>query len=536
MSTLVVAVFVPLLFGCSERATEAEPDRPEAVLKRGNGGEPGTLDPARAVDIHAFNILGDLYEGLVTVAADGSLVPGAALRWQHDDTLTRFEFELRDDALWSTGEPVTAMDFVRGLRRLADPATNAPYAPMLANVRGFAEIEAGNADAATLGVSAIDARTLVIELARPGHTLLDVLAMPMAAPVHASIRDGARFDDPESFVGNGPYRLAARRPNDRIRLEANPHHRAASQLGFCAVEYLPVVEPTTELNLFRADELDITQTIPPQQIEFLRERLPGALRIAPQLGVYFIAFDTTEPALANRELRAALSMAIDRPALVALLGRGEQPAWDLLPPGLLDADTAYDWAALDDEARRAQARGKLAGAIGDAPPPTVRLVFDAGDVHERIALAVSDMWRDTLGVETVLDKREWAYFLDTRDRREDWDAMRYAWFADYADAASFLGMFRSGSEHNLPGIADPDYEAALAAAAAATDAAARDAALASAARRANASYAYAPLYFYVSKHLVRPGISGFVDNALDRHPSRFMKPANGAAGCGRHGD
>lgn len=525
--TLVVAVSA-----CGRGPEPAQNADAETVLRRGNGGEPGTLDPTRADDAHAFNVLGDLYEGLVTRAADGSLQPGAAASWQHDKTRRRFEFTLREDARWSTGEPVTADDFARGLRRLADPATNAPFASLLAAVSGFDAVQAGDAPPSALGVMARDARTLVIALDAPGHTLLDTLALPVAAPMHASMADGTGFADPERFVGNGPYRLASYRTNDRIRIEANPYHRDASRLGYCHIEFLPVVNPATEVTMYRAGELDLTQTLPPQQVATLRERMPDAVRIAPQLGVYFMAFDTTEPALASRDLRRALSLAIDRPALTRMLGRGEQPAWQLLPPGLLASTATNDPAQLSDDARRTQAREALRQALGDAPAPTLRLVFDAGDVHERIALAVADMWRDVLGIETALDKREWAYFLETRGNRADWDVMRYAWFADYPDAASFLSMFETGSEHNLPGFELPAYDEALSNARMAANDTAREQALRTAAQAFDAAYAVAPLYYFVSKRLVRPGLSGYEDNLLDRHPSRYLTPAGAApAGC-----
>lgn len=528
---LVITVIWSGLASCGGESQGTARDAASRTLARGNGGEPGTLDPARAVDIHAFNVLGDLYEGLVTIGSDGAITAGAAARWQADVTLRRFEFELRADARWSTGETVTAADFVRGLRRLVDPETNAPYASLFANISGFASVQAGDAPPSALGVRAQGPRTLIIELDAPGHTLLDVLAMPVAAPVHASNAVAGGFDDAARFVGNGAYQLATYRRNDRIALTANPHHRDVGRLGYCRIEFLPVVDPVTEVMMYRAGDLGLTHSLPPRQVADLRKRLPDAVRIAPQLGTYFLALDLTEPALANRDLRMALSMAVDRHALVAMLGRGEQPAWGLLPPGLVD-DDAYPWHTLGDAERRDQARTALQRALGDNDVPELRLVFDAGDVHERIALTVSDMWRETLGLETTLDKREWGYFLDTRQQRSEWDAMRYAWFADYADAASFLSMFREGSEHNLPGFADASFEAALDRARAAATSGVRAGALSDAATRIDDTYALIPLYHYVSKRLVRPDITGFTDNLLDRHPSRFLAPEGASErGC-----
>ena len=155
-----------------------------AVVVRGNGGEPGTLDPARADDIHAFNILADLYEGLVTESADGRLLPGVAESWSVSDDGLAYTFLMNRSARWSDGTPVTATDFVRGFQRVAAPETASAYAYLLEPIKGMAEALAGNISPDQIGVRAVDDHTLIIELARPTNYLLSLLAMPVTYPAH----------------------------------------------------------------------------------------------------------------------------------------------------------------------------------------------------------------------------------------------------------------------------------------------------------------------------------------------------------------
>ena len=509
-----LALALVAIAGCAR-----QPDHD--VLRRGNGGDPGTLDPSLAEDVHAFAVLGDLYEGLVAPGPDGTIVPGVAESHSVSRDGLRYDFRLRADARWSDGSPVVAGDFVRRIRDVAAPGSTSAYGFLLAPISNFDAVSAGRLPADSLGVEALDRHTLRLTLDRPAPQLMSVLTMPVAYPMHAAARrDGAT---PGAAPGNGAYRLVAWQPGDVLRLERNPRYWNADSVAIEQVEYYPIVEPAAELNLYRARELDITHTVPPASLERLREERPGELRIAARLALYYVALDLGEPPLDKQPLREALSMAVDREAIARMLGRGEKPAYGLVPAGVPGySPVRYDWRSARDEDRKRLARDRLAAAgIEPADLPPLRLVYDDGDVHERVALAVAGMWQDVLGLEVELDKREWKRFLETRARRDEWDAMRFSWFGDYEDPATFTELFRSGSDQNLPGYDSAAYDALLDRATTA-DGAARASLLASAERRFLDDYPIVPLYFYVSKHLVSPRVRGFEDNALDRHPSRFL--------------
>lgn len=531
---LNVAISAGWLFLCTgcERSSEnlaaSSTGEVSATLIRGNGGEPQTLDPSRADDVHAFNILYDLYEGLVSEAEDGSLAPGAAERWEISADGRQYRFFLRPDARWSNGEPITAEHFVAGMRRGVNPATASPYGYFLAPVLNAEAVIAGDLPITALGVHAEDELTLSLELERPAPHFLAILTMPIAYPFIGEIDTALavnRFNDPASFVGNGAYTLVEWRSLDRIVLRRNSYYRDAKKVAIELIEYLPIENPQAELNRYRAGEIDITATVPPTQISRLRKARPAELRIAPRLAVYYLAYDLTEPTFASRNLRKALSMAVDREAIVHLLGRGELAAYGLVPPGVSGhTGERYAWQSLSSAARKQEAK-RLYGAAGYSAdnPLRMTLSYDVGDIHETVALAISSMWQTVLGAEITLESKEWKYYLASRNDRDSWQVMRFAWFGDYNGASTFTDIFRSANPQNLPAYRSEAYDGLLDKAIRARDDDLRGRLTARAERQLLDDYPIIPLYFFVSKHLVSPQVENFRDNVLDRHPSQYLR-------------
>lgn len=508
---------------------------PHAELRRGNGGDPGSLDPVRAEDLHAYNVLGDLYEGLVVAGEDGGLAPGVASDWAVSQDGLTYRFRLRQDAMWSNGEAVKAAHFVQGLRSALNPASRSPNAFLLEPVLNAAAVLRGERGPEALGVAAESADVLVITLERPAGWLLSVLSMPIALPRLPGVHDDpASFTTPGKFVGNGPYRLEEWRPGGEVRLVRNARFRAAASVPIERVTWVSLADPGAEFNLYRAGDLDVTATVPPAQFAALERERPCEVQSSPGLGLYYIAFDVTEPPLDNAKFREALSLAVDRERLVAMLNRGESPAYGLVPPSVVPGSPAsYGWRSFDTSARNARARAALAEARFAGAPPTVELTYDAGDVHKQVALSVRAMWRETLGIDVTLHQLEWKAFLDQRGDRKSWQAMRFVWVGDYDDPSTFTDLFVSGGENNLPGYLNPRYDRLLAEAANTADTARRAAVIEEAERALLGDYPIAPLYFMTNKHLVAPRVSGFRPNALDRHPSRWLRlNAQPAGGCG----
>jgi ABC-type oligopeptide transport system substrate-binding subunit len=500
--------------------------RESVVLRRGNGGDPQTLDPAIAEDVHAFRVLTDLYEGLVSIDAAGNLVPGVAHDWEISDDGLTYTFRLRPDASWSNGEAIVANDFVAGMRRSLQPDSGSAYSFLLHPIANAAGVERSEMPLDALGISSPDSATVVIELESPAPHFLAVLAMPVAYPVwNGASAPADQFTKPKYFVGNGAFVLDDWQPGHRVRLRKNKHFREADQVLIDVVEYYAIQDLLTELNMYRAGELDITASVPGTNVGSLRESHPTELRISPRLGTYYLAFDVSEAPFDDPELRRALSMAIDRRVITEVVGRGEQPAYGFIPDGVAGYEPArYDWRTLSDDEREEEARRAFAASTHSATQPLrINFTYDTGDIHERVALAVGAMWRDVLGVEVELDKREWKYFLETRNRRDEWQIMRFAWTGDYNDASTFSDILLSTSPQNLPAYNSAEYDELLQVASAESEPTERLKLMAAAETTMLNDYPIAPLYFYVSKHLVSPAVQGFENNVLDQHPSRFLR-------------
>jgi oligopeptide transport system substrate-binding protein len=278
-----------------------------------------------------------------------------------------------------------------------------------------------------------------------------------------------------------------------------------------------VADPVTELTRFRAGDLDVTYTVPPGEVARLEKDLPGQLHIAPHVGVYYygLALDLT-PFRNASKLRQALAMAVDREVLTRqVLGDGERPAYGWVPPGIAGYEPQqFEWAALDSAARiqEAQRLYREAG-YSKSRPLRVELRTSKSPLHDRIALAVTAMWRDHLGAEVSLRSEDFRVLKAAIDAREA-PLFRASWISDYNDAYSFLQILKGGFGINLPRYQSAAYDAALAAAST-TSGDERIAHLATAERQLLIDVPLIPLYFYVSKHLVAPRVSGWYDNVMN---------------------
>lgn len=539
----VVAVLALLLAGCGRPGADNPQSVPAAVhvggatghelaaeqiLRRGNGAEPETLDPHRAEGVTSSNVLRDLFEGLIAEAPDGALIPGAAESWTMSDDGRVYTFKLRANGRWSNGDPVTAEDFVFGLRRSADPATLSEYSAILYPIENAEAVVQGTLPPEQLGVKAIDAHTLELRLHSPTPYLLGLLTHSSTYPVHrASIEKyGTLFARPGNLVSNGAYSLKAWVVQSYIELARNPYYWDNAATTIDQVWYYPVENAESELNRYRANEFDMTETVPNRQIPWLRKNLPTELHIAPYLGSYVYGFNTTQPPFKdNIPLRKALAMALDRDVLVnKITGAGEIPAYGWVPPVTGYHSQQPAWASWTQEERNAEARRQYALAgYSAAHPLKVQLLYNTEINHRRLAVAMAAMWRDVLGVETDILSQEWQVFLQTRRTRIDTRVFRYGWIGDYDDPYTFAEILQSQHGLNDMGYDNPRYDALLAQASREADANLRMALLEEAERVMLDDMPILPIYFYVSKQMVKPWVAGFEGNIMDRHYSRHLR-------------
>lgn len=169
------------------------------------------------------------------------------------------------------------------------------------------------------------------------------------------------------------------------------------------------------------------------------------------------------------------------------------------------------------------ARTLLADAgYGPGRPLRVEVHYNTDENLRRIAVAIASMWREYLGVETSLLNEEFRVLLSRRKDPDRWQILRLSWTGDYNDAANFLEILATRGAVNDTGYRDPEYERLLADAAVERDPARRKSLLESAERRMLEHYPLLPLYHTASKHLVKPWVSGFRSNVLNRTYTRHL--------------
>ena len=503
------------------------------TLRRGNGADPDTLDPQRARTDSTFNVLRDLFEGLTAVGPDGHAVPAAAESWTVSADGREYTFQLREGLRWSNGDALVAGDFVAGMRRLVDPATASQYAQVFEPVVNAAAITRGELGAGQLGVSAPDDRTVVIRLANPAPYLLGLLAQPGTFPVHGPTlaAHGMEFARPGRLVSNGAFVLEDWVVGSHVSVRRNRNYWNDAATRLERVRFVHHADAGTEFRQYRAGELDVSYVVPPQQYAWIREHLPGELRVTPQLSVYYYGFNLTRPPFKDDPgLRRALSLVIDRERLTsAVTGVGEAPAYGWVPRGVADyTPQQFDYAGRSYEERVREAR-ELYRAAGYSPerPLRVEIRYNSGEVHNRLAVAVAAMWKDALGVEASLYAEEFRALLQSIQAREDTQVFRSSWVGDYNDAYSFLQLLQSSFGINLTGYSNPRFDELLAQAVGQPDPARRRALLEEAERVMLADHPVLPLYFYVNKHLVKPYVRGWTDNVMNVQYSKDLSLAAG---------
>src|SRR3546814_852412 len=378
----------------------------EKVLRVGNDGEPQSMDPHYISTVQTSRLTDDMFLGLLTYGQNGAAIAGAAESWTISEDGKTYTFKLRDH-VWSDGTPVTAEDFVYAWRRILAPETGAEYASLLYIIKGAEEVNGGKAGPEALAAEAIDDRTLKVELTSPAPYFLAQLAHQTAFPVpkHAVEEFGRDWTKPENIVVNGAYKLVSWTPKVEATLVKNDKFYDADNVAIDKVIYYAMEERTAMQQRFRAGELDVARDIASEQIDWLRENMADSLRIAPYAGTYYYVFRCDKEPFTDARIRKAMSMAINREAIVdKVLRTGMLPAYSFVPPGTANyGEPAYaDFKGMPYGEAVEKAKALMADAgYGPDNPLKITLRYNNAEDHKRIAVAVQAMWKQ-IGVQTEL--------------------------------------------------------------------------------------------------------------------------------------
>lgn len=506
---LVYSLIASVCAACSAPDAPA----PDGLLRRGLFSEPATLDPHLSRQNEMASLLHDLFEGLVTLGPSGAIEPGVAESWSVSDDGLRYEFSLREGARWSDGSAVTAADFVASLRRVVDPATASPHPGMLMMIGGVEDVVAGRVPPESIAVRAPEPRRLVIELAHPAPYFLSVLVHSAAMPIHSPsvAEQGREFTRPQRLVSNGAYVLVARADYQYVELAKNEHYWNADEVEIERVRYVTFGgDDAAQFSAYRAGQLDLTDSVPSTGIEEVKGSYRDELVVNATKDTFYYGFNLRAGPLATApRLREALSMSLSREIVVDRVTRfGEPAAYSFVPPVF----GAYDppelpWEGWSTERREAEAAAILAGEPDERRNPgTLRVLYNTNEGLRRITVAITSMWRESLGVETVLENQEFGIWLQTLGDPSAWDVTRLSWRSDFDDPFGFLEIFMSESPNNFVGFADPEYDRLIARSHLARDPTERFSLLRQAEQRLLDAHAIVPVFFYVDRILAKPWV------------------------------
>ena len=539
-----------------------------------DGGLPKVFDPARAAAPPDTDAVRALFEGL-TDYEPGTLrpVPAVASRWESADSGRRWTFHLREGARWTNGDPVTAQDFVRSWQRTLRFGERAPHVSLLSNIEGAPTLAAAPAPGevteapsgeaaqtrspqgpggvgrtpqaatpATLGVVALDARTLRVTLRRPDANFPALVAHPVFRPVHelspesdlTALREEQRNqrggESQLGIVTNGAFSLA-RLAGDSVELERADSYWDAASVTLERVRFVDSGGTEAALAAYRAGEVDVVSNaaVEPLAVKLLTPYEDFRRETFAALNYY--RFNTARPPFDDPRVRRAMAYALDVSRLSTdTLGGATEPADRFLPSHMVSAtgvegrgEGGEEPERLSHDVERARRLLEEAGYPGGVNFPQVRLLVNRNEQQRLVAQAVARMWREALGVETEIIIRPW----------EEYEAMLRT--GDYDVARRSLVMQTTDEETNMLQLfGDPSAAVQANGAEAAPQAspsaspAQEGAGTGGGARAVERAATYIlteqqalkelpaiPLHFASSYALVKPYVEGFESNLLD---------------------
>ncbi|MCL2528344.1 MAG: peptide ABC transporter substrate-binding protein [Defluviitaleaceae bacterium] len=439
-----------------------------------------TIDPGISNNSFAAEILSNTFEGLVTFCTStGAIIPGQAESWTVSDDGLVWTFHLRQGLMWSDGSPLNANDFEWAWKRVLTPETvsqqTTPFKTYIYNAEEFFNGEVGPEE---LGIRAVDDNTFEVRLINPTGFFLDVIVSWPFSPVQQATveANGERWTlEAETFVGNGPFRLAELSPGYLIVMEANPYYRDAANVHLDRVNFRYIPDLGTALLAFESGEIDGSRSIMAGELPRLRVDGAGVVTV-PSFATVFYSVNVEREPLNDVNVRRALALALDRHAIINdVLQASAAPATGIVPPGAIfdgaDFITGRVDVGLRPTANIEEAQAALAEAgfpNGEGFPP-LSMHFWTNDNARRIAEAMAEMWITNLNIEVNIYNEEWPVLFETRLQPGDFYVAHTGWGGGFVHPMAFLPVFRSDDINNLSRFNHPEYDRIIAEAMAEVD-------------------------------------------------------------------
>lgn len=447
--------------GGGDDSSDDEPDSSTGDPTGAPGGtyaaeitEPTFLAPAsNCYESECSAVLDLINDPLVSTDFEsGELVyDGLAEEISANEDQTVWTITLKEDRTFHNGEPVDAQSFARAWNYSQDPENAQATAGFMSRIEG-----AGDAPEAS-GIEVVDDQTLEVTLRSPFSQFGQMLSY---APAFAPIAQ-ACFDDIEGCneqpIGTGPYQMNAPWQHDQqITVEKWADYEGEQPAMADSIEFKMFTTPVAAYRDFQNGGLDVLSLAPEVYLE-AKGRLGDAIIEEPTASLTYLGFPVDQEPYGNKQLRQAISLAIDRQLIVDQVLNGlAYPSTDIVTPPIPGSrDDACDYCEHDPE--RAQQLLEESGV--DPEGMTLQYYFNADAGHDAWVEAAARQVQETLGFDYELNSTEWAQYLELLDGGDFEGPFRLGWSLDYPSPENYIRpIVGTDGDSNYTGYSNPELD------------------------------------------------------------------------------
>jgi oligopeptide transport system substrate-binding protein len=458
-----VIVFLAAILPCLVYAAAVDYEKQSITIALTQ--EPPSLDTTRTTDLVSFFILGHVNEGLIRYDKRGRLSPGVASSWvQKKGSIV---FQIRDDAKWSDGSKLTASDFVYAWQLMNNPKTAAPYASIMYPIKNAERIQKGELPPSSLGVTAIDAHTLKVELENPCGYCVAMMVHVAFYPIKASFyeKQGERYGaDVDNLLYNGPFYLSEWTHDAQMKMLKNDTYWNKSKilLNEINVGYISS-DNRTRLNLFRDNSIALVRL----GAETVKDAAAQGLRLRTFLsgGVAFLRFniEKTHPTH-SKKLRQAIRYSFDPAEFVnkVIAIPGYKPAHSFFPSWIEGREDKFirEHPVEQTEVDLIKAKQlitELKDELGLAELPALTLLTVTSPTGTKIAEYFQGKFKQELGLDVRVDQQSFKQYID-KNEKGDFDISLASWYPDFDDLMTYADLLASYNANNRGKYDNPDYD------------------------------------------------------------------------------